>query len=111
MSVLLCLVAVVVDADTVRCASGERIRLAAVSGLESDDSCNSSPYCATMPFDQAKRIAEREMLGRTITFQIVGRSGRRLVGDHMPTRCRLIQSGAVVAWPSFERRYGLPSCG
>lgn len=108
---LLCTIAYVTDADSVRCATGERIRLAAVSALESDGSCNSTPHCPIMPFDQARAIAVQELQGRTITFRIVGISGKRLVGEHYGTRCNLIRSGAVVAWPSFERRYGLAGCG
>ncbi len=107
---LICLVAHVTDADTLRCQSGQRIRIAAVSGLEQDGRCNSVPDCPTMPHSRAQPIAERLTLGRTIAFQIVGTSGKRLVGENYALRCQLIRSGAAVSWERWRVRYRLGRC-
>lgn len=109
MSLLLaCLVASVTDGDTLRCHSGERIRLAAVDARELNGSCHRE--CAPMTATQSRDYLDRWVRGQTISFTILGRSGKRLVGENYALRCQLLKVGAVVAWPSFERRYGLRSC-
>ncbi len=104
------MVAQVTDADTIRCTTGERIRIAAVSALEQDGRCNSAPDCPTMPHARAKPVAERLTLGRSIAFQIVGISGKRLVGENYALRCELVRSGAAVSWERYRVRYGLGRC-
>lgn len=107
--VLACLVVAVHDGDTLRCATGERIRLAAVDARELNGSCHRE--CAPMTAIQSRDYLRSWISGRTISFTIVGHSGKRLVGENRDLRCGLLKAGAVVAWPSFERRYGLTPCG
>lgn len=106
----LCTIAFVVDSDTIACSTGQRVRIAAVSGLERNGSCNSRPWCATMPYAQARRVVERITLGRTYRFTVYGRSGKRIVADNPALRCQLISTGAVVSWESYRVRYRLGRC-
>ncbi|MBM3333394.1 hypothetical protein FJY63_01915 [Candidatus Sumerlaeota bacterium] len=110
-AVIMCLVVAASDADTVRCADGRRVRLAGISALERDGSCNSRPYCPAMRHKQAQPIAARLTLGRTIAFRVVGKSYDRDVGENKALRCALVQSGAAVEWPRYMRRYRLRGCG
>lgn len=108
--ILICAVVGVHDADTVRCQDGTRVRIAAVNAREADGSCNHTP-CPVMRHEQAQPIAAGLMLGRTVQFSIVGRSGKRLVGENYAIRCRLIQIGAATSWEQYRVRYGLRRCG
>lgn len=107
---ILCLVVAVSDADTVRCADGQRVRLAGISALERNGSCNSAPACPTMRHEQAQPIAARLTLNRTIAFRIVGKSYNRAVGENQALRCALVRSGAAVEWPKYMREYLLEAC-
>ncbi len=110
-SAIICQVVKVHDADTITCATGERIRLAGISARERDGSCNSAPHCPTMRHAQAQPIAARLMLGKRIRFRIVGQSYNRIVGENYATRCALVRSGAVVPWSRYMQAYGLAGCG
>lgn len=107
---ILCTITGVTDADTVTCANGQRIRLAGISALERNGSCNSFPDCATMPYAQAKRQVERIALGWTYRFRVYGRSGRRVVADSPELRCAILRSGAAVTWRRYSVRYRLGGC-
>lgn len=107
--VIQCEVVRVSDADTVICADRTRIRLAGVNARERDGSCNHEP-CPVMRHEQAKPIAERLMLGRVVPFRIVGRNGKRLVGDNLAVRCALFRSGAALPWTEYVIRYRLSRC-
>lgn len=109
-AVIMCLVVAVPDADSLTCADGRRIRIAGVSALERNGSCNSAPACPTMPHRLAQPIAARLTLNRTIAFRIVGKSYRREVGENRALRCALVQSGAAVEWPRYMREYQLSRC-
>jgi len=109
-AVIMCLVVAVPDADSLRCADGRRIRLAGISALERNGSCNSRPHCPSMRHRQAQPIAARLTLGRTIAFRVVGTSYRRTVGENRTLRCALVRSGAAVEWPRYMRQYRLRSC-
>ncbi len=108
---LICVVASVTDADTIRCQNGTKVRIAGVSALERNGSCNSRPTCPVMPHKLAQPIASMLMLGRTISFRVVGTSYGRAVGENQALRCQLIASGAVVEWPRYTIRYRLRPCG
>jgi endonuclease YncB( thermonuclease family) len=109
-AIILCTVAFVVDADTIRCRDGQTIRLAGISALERSGRCNSAPDCSKMPYARAKATVERIALGRTYRFQIYGTSGRRIVADNRELRCAIIRSGAAVTWWRYARRYRLEAC-
>lgn len=107
---IICHVVKVHDADTIRCANGQIVRLAGVNARERDGSCNHRP-CPRMRHAQAHPIAQRLMLGKSIRFRIVGRSGNRLVGENYAVRCALFRTGAAVPWTQWQRRYRLATCG
>lgn len=111
--VIECRIQSVTDADTVRAICDGRpviIRLAALSGLERNGSCNSRPDCATLPYAEARRRVERIALGRTYRFRIYGKSGRRIVADNKPLRCEILRTGAAVTWWRWHYRYRLEAC-
>jgi endonuclease YncB( thermonuclease family) len=110
-----CRVVKVTDADTYRCQSGVRIRLAGAEANERKGGCH-LPVCPPLPHARAKPIAERLVLHKTLTCQPVGRSFKRVVAscrlpDGQDTRCQLTSSGATVDWPAYVTRYGLKRCG
>lgn len=108
-----CVVQTVTDADTVRAICDgvpQRIRLAGISALEKNGSCNSRPYCPTMRHAQAKPIVERLTIGRTFRFTWYGRSGKRLIGDNPWLRCQIVSTRAAVEWPRYMREYRLRGC-
>lgn len=98
------------DADTIRCANGQHVRLAGISALERSGRCNSTPDCPTMPPRRAKAIVDAMTVGRTFTFTVHGRSGKRIVGDNRSLRCAIVATGAAVTWRKYARRYGLRGC-
>lgn len=105
-----CLVATVHDADTLRCADGTRIRIAAVSARELDGTCNSDVPCPPMRPADATRIVQRMTLGRTLQCRQVDMSYKRVVADcRLPDgrslSCAIVASGAATWWPKFAIRY------
>lgn len=104
-----CYVAAVADADTIRCRSGTRVRIAGISARERDGSCN-SPRCPVMRPAEARPIVERLTHRRKLTCQSVGRSYGRVVADcRLPEggwlSCAVLASGAAVRWDRYWRDY------
>ncbi len=115
IATILCLVAAVPDADTIRCADGTRFRLAGISALERNGRCNSAPDCPTMRHAQAQPIVARMIQGKTLRCRVVGKSWGRIVGDcSLPSvarlSCAIIASGAAVRWDRWWKQYGLEGC-
>lgn len=111
----LCLVSAIPDADSLTCADGTRIRIAAISALERNGECNSVPSCPTMRHAQAQPIVARMTLGKRLSCVQVGKSYNRIVArcsfaDGHDLGCAIIASGAAVDWPKYRRQYGLPGC-
>ena len=111
MAAFACAVVAVVDADTIRCGSGVRVRIAGISALERNGSCN-SPRCPTMLHSQAKPIVERIAYQRRLMCDPVVRSYDRIVADcRLPEggwlSCTIIASGAAVRWERYWRQYRL----
>lgn len=113
---IICEVVSVYDADgPIRCRNGVKIRVAGVNAREVDGTCRSNALCPVMRHEQAKPIAERLVLRKTLTCQPVGTSYRRTVArctlpDGRSLSCALIAAGAAVKWPSYWRRYGMGEC-
>jgi endonuclease YncB( thermonuclease family) len=102
-----CLVAAVVDADTLRCDDGQRLRIAGISARERDGSCN-SPVCPAMRHRQARPLVESLVLRRRLTCRSVGQSyGRVVASCELPAggslSCAVIASGAAVRWDRYWR--------
>lgn len=115
MITFLCLVVAVTDADTIRCASGERIRIAAINAREKDGSCIPNAPCVPTHHAQAKPAVERLAMGRTLRCRQVGVSYRRIVADcALPNgaglSCAIVRSGAAAWWPKYARQYRMRGC-
>lgn len=108
------------DADTIRCADGTRIR---VAGIDAPDFTTAEPcrqhrpgyVCDDRKAAAAQRIAERMVLGKTLTCEPVGTSSRRVVArcqlpDGRDLSCELLSAGAADVWPSYWRRYRMGEC-
>jgi endonuclease YncB( thermonuclease family) len=113
---LYCLVVAVTDADTIRCADGTRIRIAAINAREKDGSCIRNAPCPAMRHEQAKPIVERMTVGRTLRCVPVGVSYRRVVADcRLPDgrslSCSIVAARAASWWASFATRYRMGGCG
>ena len=136
-TMLLCAVAYIHDADTLRCAGGPSVRIAAVEANELQGGCH-LPRCPTMDSraarDQLARIIgaridegrsirrhrdvrrERLVLANRVVLQgRVVQQGKRPVVDFnlragRTLSCALIASGAAVRWPAFWARYRLAPC-
>lgn len=113
------------DADgPIRCRNGVKIRVAGVNARETDGTCRSNAPCPVMRHEQAKPIAERLVLHKTLTCKKVDRSWKRIVAvcsftgfdqqrgkvGQIDLRCALNASGATVDWPEYVARYGLARC-
>ena len=112
--ILLCLVAAVTDGDTLRCQSGERVRIAGVEANELRGGCHVA-RCAAMPGPEARRVVSRLVLHRTLSCEPVGRSYRRIVArcsfaDGRDLRCAIVRAGAAVDWPNYVKKYNLRNC-
>lgn len=110
----LCLVAGVTDADTLRCADGTRIRIAAIDARERNGTCNQQP-CAEMPHAQAQPIVARMTMGKRLQCFEVGRSYNRVVAhcylpDQRGLSCAIVKSGAAVRLDRYWRQYKMPGC-
>ena len=104
----------VTDADTIRCGA-VRIRIAGITALERDGSCNSAPDCAAMPYREARAVVQRIVYRQRLTCTPLGRSYRRIVAqcrfdDGRDLGCAIVASGAAVWWPAYRARYRLPPC-
>ena len=112
-----CLVLGVHDADTLRCANGQSIR---VAGIQAPDYTDSPPcrqrkpgyVCSDKLARRSRDIVARMTLGQTLTCQPVGQSWNRVVAacylpDGRDLRCATVAAGAAVHWPAYVRRYRL----
>lgn len=111
----LCLVVSVTDADTVRCADGTRVRLAAINARESDGSCRRGMVCPIMPPARAKAIVSAMVLGKRLTCIPRGKSWSRIVSDcrfqnGRRVSCDIAATGAAAWEPTWAARYSM-RCG
>ena len=113
MMFFLCLVSQVHDGDTLRCATGERVRIAGIEANELRGGCHLS-HCAAGTGVQARQIARRMLLGQSLRCQALGQSYRRVVAScdlaGRDVGCELVAQGAAVTWPAYRIRYRLGPC-
>jgi endonuclease YncB( thermonuclease family) len=115
IAAFLCLVVSVTDADTLRCADGTRIRIAAINARERDGSCIPNAPCPAMRHERAQPIVARMVMGQTLKCRPVGTSYRRAVADcSLPNgrnlSCAIVATGAAAWWAGYARRYRLRGC-
>ena len=112
---MICIVASVTDADTIRCTDRTAIRIAGINAREKDGSCRRNAPCPPMRHAQAKPIVERLTLRRRLVCQPVGTSYRRVVArctlpDGRSLSCAVIAAGAAVRWDRYWLGYGMGEC-
>lgn len=114
MTAFLCLVAAIIDGDTLICANRTRVRLAGIEANELHGGCH-LPRCAPLGGQQARAVATRLLLRQTLACESLGRSFARIVAscsfNGRDVGCALVSLGAAVEWPSYRRRYRLRTCG
>lgn len=92
----------VIDADTFRIKHGPKIRIAAIDSGETRPDRAKCAQEMSIGKEQA-RAAQRLLLGRRITYQVVGRNRDRLVAkvwlNGQDLGQRLIAIGAARSWP------------
>lgn len=112
---ILCLVASVHDGDTLTCADGTRIRIAAINARELHGApCPRDRPCPPMPAAAARDRLARIVAGRTIQCRQVGISYRRVVADcsvgGRNVGCAMVAAGAAAWWASYAARYNIRRC-
>jgi endonuclease YncB( thermonuclease family) len=112
---LSCVVSKVTDGDTIRCASGERVRLAGIEAAELRGGCH-LPVCPTMPGREAKQAMSRLVLGRPLRCTVTGTSYSRLTAfcklpGGADLSCEAIRRGIAVRWERYDPRGKLKGCG
>lgn len=110
---MICTPIAIHDADTFRCQTGERIRIAGIEASELHGGCH-LPRCAPLDGQQARSVAMRLLYRQTLSCTPVGRSWGRIVAtcrlNGRDVGCQLVAMGAAVEWPAYRRRYGLEPC-
>lgn len=137
----LCAVSLIYDADTLTCADATaktsdnlRVRIAGVSALERDGSCN-APACPSMK-PEAARAAVASLIGRSSGMIRMGGGYDHLVmarpytvlrcvpanrtkgrmaawctlPDGRDLSCATLRAGAAVRWERFDREGRLTRC-
>lgn len=121
MIIFACLVLAVHDGDgPLRCASGEKIRIA---GVQAPDFTTAEPcqqhraeyVCDDAAAEHARDIVSRMVLNRTLQCEPYGMSYARVVArctlpDGRDLSCAVIAAGAGARWDRYWQRYRLPEC-
>ncbi|MBO9380070.1 thermonuclease family protein [Sphingomonas histidinilytica] len=112
--ILLCLAAIAIDGDTIRCQDGTRIRLHGIEAAELHGGCH-LPACPAMSGPEARDWMRRQVDGQDLRYEPVGKSYRRVVAvvalpDGRDLSCLAIQAGVAVRWDKFDRGGRLRGC-
>jgi endonuclease YncB( thermonuclease family) len=102
-SAFLCANAVQIDGDTLKCASGEHVRLWGVNSPEAHDPGG----------PEATRALSRLVFGKTLSCQRKGRSFNRTVAlcylNGHDIAAEMVRGGWAVDWPKYSHgRYAKP---
>lgn len=112
--ILLCLAAIAIDGDTLRCSDGLRIRVQAIEANEIKGGCH-LPACPPMPAREAKDWMQRQVGGKDLRYEPVGQSHKRVTAwvqlpNGRDLSCEAIRAGAAVYWAEFDRQGRLRGC-
>lgn len=101
------------DADTIRCASGQRVRIAGIEAGELRGGCHLD-RCPTLSGIAARDRVRSMYQGKTLICRQVGTSYKRIVATcsyrGRDVGCEIVRVGAAVRWEKYARQYGLPRC-
>jgi endonuclease YncB( thermonuclease family) len=114
-ALFLCIVVSVYDGDSVTCADGSRVRMAAINAREmTGNPCPRDYPCVPMSAPKARDTLAAMVLGREIECLDVDRSHNRLVGDctvdGRNIGCAMIAAGAAADWARYRVEYKLRRC-
>lgn len=118
-----CVVAAVHDGDSIRCASGVRVRVAGIQSADfrSAPSCRRpAPQrraysCDNAAARRSREVVKRLVLAKRLTCSPVdvsyGRSvARCTLPDGRSLACATIAAGAARRWPAYWTRYHMGAC-
>lgn len=105
---LTCVVAAIIDGDTLRCLDGTRIRLHAVAARERDGSCSPGHPCPSASAQAATTELRRLAGGRTLRCHSTGNSYGRITAicwtrEGTEINCAMVRSGVALIWDRFNR--------
>lgn len=119
----ICAVSAVHDGDSIRCASGVRVR---VAGIQSADFQSSPPcrrpaaqrrayVCDNAAARRSREVVKHLVLRKRLTCQPVDTSYGRSVArctlpDGRSLACATIAVGAAQRWPEYWTRYRMGEC-
>jgi endonuclease YncB( thermonuclease family) len=112
----LCPVTSVHDGDTLRCADGRRVRLAAIAAREIDGNrCQPGHPCPRASAQAARAALSRLASGRRLVCVRDGTSFNRTVGwcrlpDGRDLSCAMVATGTVLRWPRHDPTGRLLRC-
>lgn len=114
-ALFLCAMPVPIDADTLICQDGTRVRIAAINARERDGSCRTGAVCPIMPPERATTIVRKLVHRQTLRCRAVGRSYGRVVAtcslpDGHDLGCAVVRTGAAAFEPGWARKYKIGSC-
>jgi endonuclease YncB( thermonuclease family) len=112
----LCPVASVHDGDSLRCADGRRVRLAAIAAREIDGNrCQPGHPCPDASAQAARDALRRLTIGRRLVCVMDGTSFNRTVGwcrlpDGRDLSCAMVATGTVLRWARHDPTGRLLRC-
>jgi endonuclease YncB( thermonuclease family) len=102
-----CRVVRVSDGDTLKCATGRGVRLAAIDAPEMPGSCQPGRRCAPGDPLRAKAQLARLTLGRIVRCEPVGRSYDRVTAwcsvGGKDLSCAMVKSGNAIRYARHDR--------
>lgn len=112
---LICLAAHAIDADTIKCADGVRIRIQGIEANELHQPGCHLPVCPIVTGPDGKRWMEATVGGKDLRYQPTGKSYSRITAwvtlpDGRDLSCAAIKAGVAVRWEKFDRGGRLRGC-
>ena len=102
-----CTVVRVSDGDTIRCASGLRVRLAAIDAPEMPGSCREGRRCAPGNPHAARAYLASLVLGRSARCEAVGRTHGRVAAwcsvRGTDLSCAMVKAGHAIRYARHDR--------
>jgi micrococcal nuclease len=102
---IICVAAIAIDGDTLRCADGSRIRLAGIDAPELPGHCRIGRACAPGDSEASRAALARLVSGEALRCRPVGRSYRRVVAwceaGRVDLSCAMIEGGWAIGWGRY----------
>lgn len=103
-----CRVSRISDGDTLRCADGTRVRLHAISALETNETCSPGHPCANMSAAESTETLRELVAGQTLDCMTTGQSYNRVTAicwtpQRIEVNCYMVEAGAAAIWDRYDR--------